>query len=277
MSAIHQDPRLPASTQIEPVQNRTRPDSDGRDGGRPEALTRSAAVVIAVTLQRLVDDATRFWSVEEQLVLDALRRSAKHLNDASIPELSDYVSKLSPEQLRGVASNVKGIYHELLFVHVENLNTDGIEARIFEATNHPGADVEFVVDGDTIREVQLKAVASPAAILEHLSRYPDIEVAVTEEVAASFLDAPNVSPSGFSNGGLTNDVSGVFSELPGDGLGQEIAEGVAMGGLVGAAMAAGKILREGKVSRQQFSQAFGDMAVGGVAATALDVLLDGVS
>lgn len=259
------------------MQNGTRPDSNERDGSRPQALTRSAAVVIAVTLQRLVEDTTRFWSVEEQLVLDALRRSAKQLNDASVPELADYVSKLSPEQLRGVASNVKGIYHELLFVHVENLSADGVKARIFEATNHPGADVEFVVDGDTIREVQLKAVASPAAILEHLSRYPDIEVVVTEEVAACFSDAPNVSPSGFSNSGLTNDVSGVFSGLPGDSLGQEIAEGVAMGGLVGAAMAAGKILREGKVSRQQFSRAFGDMAVGGAVATTLDVLLDGIS
>lgn len=50
-----------------------------------------------------------------------------------------------------------------------------------------------------------------------------------------------------------------------------------MGGLVGAAMVAGKILREGKVSRRQFSQAFGDIAVGGVAATTLGVLLDGIS
>lgn len=259
------------------MQNGTGSNSDGGNDGRPETLTRSATVVIAVTLQRLVDDATRFWSVEEQLVLDALRRSAKHLNDASIPELADYVSKLSPEQLRGVASNVKGIYHELLFVHFENLNADGVEARIFEATNHPGADVEFIVDGDTIREVQLKAVASPTAILEHLSRYPDMPVLVTDEVAASFSDAPNVSTSGFSNSSLTNDVSGVFSELPGDSLMQEIVEGAAIGGLVGAAITAGKILREGKVSKQQFSQAFGDMAVGGVAATTLNALLDSVS
>ena len=99
---------------------------------------------------------------------------------------------------------------------------------------------------------------------------------MTEEVAASFLDVPNVSPSPFTNTGLTNDVSGVFSELPGDSLAQEIGEGAAMGGLVGAAIAAGKILRQGKVSRQQFSSTVGDVAVGGIAATTLDFLLDGI-
>ena len=75
MSAIYQDARLPASAQTRSLQDRNRSD---RDLGLGSAVLgdgqRSAAVVIAVTLQRLVDDSTRFWSVEEQLVLDALRR-----------------------------------------------------------------------------------------------------------------------------------------------------------------------------------------------------------
>ena len=55
------------------------------------------------------------------------------------------------------------------------------------ATNHPGADVEFVVlDGDTISEVQLKAVSSAATIREHLAQYPEIEVVATTEVAEQF-------------------------------------------------------------------------------------------
>ena len=237
-------------------------------------MSRSAAVVIAVTLQRLADDATRFWSVEEQLVLDALRRSAKELNDASIEGLSDYVSALSPEQLRGVASNVKGIYHELLFAHVENIDGDNIDARVFEATNHPGADVEFMVDGDVIHEVQLKAVASPAAILEHLSRYPDIEVMATAEVAAF---VPDGASSGFSNVALRQEVAGVFDELPGDGLVRELGEGVATSALVSGAIAAGRILRGGSTSGLELRQAFGDVAVGGIAAATLDTLLDGIA
>ena len=99
-----------------------------------------------------------------------------------------------------------------------------VAARVFEATNHPGADVEFIVDGDVIHAVQLKAVASPAAIFEHLARYPDIEIVATEEVAAVVSTA---SGSGFSNAAISGDVSRVFTELPGDSMAVEIAEGAA--------------------------------------------------
>ena len=235
--------------------------------------SRSAAVVIAVTLQRLVEDATRFWSVEERLVLDALRRSANGLNDASVEQLAKHVDALSPEQLRGTVSNVKGIYHELLFVHAENADGDGIAARVFEATNHPGADVEFVVDGDVIQAVQLKAVASPDTIREHLARYPEIEVLATEEVAATL---PAVADSGFSNAELSRQVETVLSELPGDTLADEVSDGAATSAILAGAMTAAQVLRSGKVSRQQLSRALGDVSVGVVSATALDVLLAGL-
>jgi len=237
-------------------------------------MTRSAAVVVAVTLQRLVDDASRVWSVEEQMVLDALRRSTTRLNDASVAELAAYVSSLSPEQLRGVASNVKGIYHEMLFVHLANADGDEVTAQMFEATNHPGADVEFIVDGEVIRAVQLKAVANPSQILEHLERYPEIEVIATSEVAARF---PNVDSSGLTNAGLKERVSATFDGLPGDSVIQEIGEGVATSALVSGALAAGRILRGQSVSRKELSSTLSDMAVGGITATALDAILDTVT
>lgn len=256
------------------MQDGTGQDRTGRDGGERGRLTRSAAVVVAVTLQRLVEDASRFWSVEEELVLDALRRSATSLNNATTEELAEYVAGLTPEQLRGVVSNVKGIYHELLFVHAENVDADEVAARVFEATNYPGADVEFIVDGDVIHAVQLKAVASPDTIFEHLVRYPDIEVVATEEVAAGI---PSVSSSGFSNTEISSDVNRVVSELPGDSLDAELAEGAATSALLAGAISAAQVLRSGKVSRQQFATAFGDVSVGVVTATALDVLIDGLS
>lgn len=236
-------------------------------------MRRSAAVVIAITLQRLVDDATRMWTVEEQLVLDALRRSTSALNDASIGELADYVRSLSPEQLRGVASNVKGIFHELLFVNAMNLDGDEISARVFEATNHPGADVEFIMDGEVIREVQLKAVATASAIYEHLARYPEIEVVATAEVAAQ---VPGIVSSGFQNSDLNATVGSAFSELPGDSLAHEIAEGIATSALVSGALTAGRLLAGGRVSGQQFKSILGDAAVGTVTAASLDALLDGL-
>jgi hypothetical protein len=135
---------------------------------------------------------------------------------------------------------VKGIYHELLFVQAENEDWDAVAARVKDFTNHPGGDVEFIVDGNTIGEVQLKAVASEAQVLEHLARYPDIEIRVTDEVAAKM---PSIERSGFSNTELTRDVYGRLAVLQGDGLVDEISEGLATSSLVSSAIIAGKAVR----------------------------------
>jgi len=232
--------------------------------------TRSAAVVLAVTLQRLVEDATRFWSVEEQLVLEALRRSSTALTDASPAELRAYVIDLEPEALQGVLRNVKGIYHELLFAHAENVDGDAVAAQFFEATNHAGADVEFYVDGHSVGVVQLKAVESPSHIAEHLAHYPDIEVRATEEVASGL---PNVESSGFANAVLTETVADTTDELRGEGLATEAVEGVGSSVLVTAAFTAGAMLRSRAISKAQLKSALGDVATGGVAAIVLDALL----
>lgn len=255
------------------MQDATWQDCTGRAGEGRSGLIRSAAVVLAVTLQRLLEDPTRCWSVEEKLVLDALRRSTTDLNDATTAELAAYIAKLSPEELRGVVSNVKGIYHELLFVHAENIDSDEISARVFEATNHPGADVEFFVDGNAIHVAQLKAVKSPDAVFEHLVRYPDIEVIATEEVAK---EIEGVRSSGFSNAELSDDVERVISEVKGENFTVEIAEGATTSTLLTAAISAGRILRSGKVTRRQFATAFGDVSLGVITATVLDVLIDGL-
>lgn len=232
--------------------------------------TRSAAVVLAVTLQRLVEDATRFWSLEEELVLQALRRSANELNNASPTELRDYVVNLDPEALQGVLSNVKGIYHELLFAHAENVDGDEVAAQLFEATNRAGADVEFYVDGDSVGVVQLKAVESASHITEHLTQYPDIEVKATEEVASGF---PDIESSGFTNSALTDAVRDTTNDLHGESVATEAAEGLASSGLVAAAFTARQALRQKSVSNTHLKSALGDTATGGVAAIVLDLLI----
>jgi hypothetical protein len=205
---------------------------------KTERTPRSAAVVIAVTLQRLAEDQTRFLMVEEKLVLDALRRSSNDLRDASEVELGRYIRGMEPEQLRGVVSNTKGIYHELLFARAENMDGDEITAALAGATNQPGHDIEFFSDGDIISQVQLKAVESTSSILRHMERYPDIKVLATEEVAARM---DGVESTGYSNISLTEEVSEVVSELPGDGLLENIGEGIATSGLVSAVIHGGII------------------------------------
>lgn len=192
------------------------------------------------------------------------------LEAASAEELSEYLKSLSQDQLRGVASNVKGIYHELLFVQAENGDWDQVEANVKEFTNHPGGDVEFVVDGNSIGEVQLKAVASDAQVLEHLARYPEIEIKVTEEVAAKM---PDIESSGFSNEELTRDVYDRLAELQGDGLVDEISEGLATSSLASSAIIAGKAARGQHLSGSQIRSFLVDAGVGATTAAVLDGLL----
>ncbi len=182
-----------------------------------------ASVLLAVTFQRLLKGKLSALSLESDLVLDALRRSTNTLENASVQELSDYIQSLSPAQMNGVVSNTKGIYHEMLFVEMHHASGDAEIAEIMEATNFPGADVQFFLDGDVVREVQLKAVSAPTLVYEHLQRYPDIEILVTEETA-SILDG--IGSSGLSNAVLTRDVSERMQELQGEGLLEDVTDGI---------------------------------------------------
>ena len=233
---------------------------------------RSAAVVLAVTFQRLIDDPGRAWSAEEALVLDALRRSRKDLAEASDADLAAYLAGLEPNQLRGVVSNVKGIYHELLFEATEDADGDIVLAQLPEATNHPGSDVEFTVDGEVIGAVQLKAVASPEHVYEHLARYPGIDILATEEVSVMI---PGVSSSGYSNAELEAEVRESFELLPGEGVPKEMLEAASASVLVGAAFVARNALQAGRVEPRALRAAMGDLGVGLTTALALDALLGG--
>lgn len=188
-----------------------------------EQVEQLSSVVLAVTFQRLLDDKISMLGLENDLVLEALRRSTGRLEDASIEQLSEYVRSLTPEQLTGVVSNTKGIYHELLFVEMHNATGLALSAQVMEATNFPGADVQFILEGDVVREVQLKAVNSLSLVYEHLERYPDIEILVTEETAA-MLDG--IASSGLSNAVLSRDVLERMVQLQGDGILEEVSDGI---------------------------------------------------
>jgi hypothetical protein len=233
---------------------------------------RSAAVVIAVTLQRLIDSPNRIWATEEQMVIDALRRSTGKLVDATPEQLGDYLGTLAPDQLRGVVSNVKGIYHEMLVASAENMDGDGVEAFMPEATNQPGYDLEFVFDGEVQRVVQLKAVDSVTHIYEHLERYPGTDIMATEEVAAL---VPGVESSGFTNAELEEQVREVLTETYGSEVPQELLEGASGSLLVSAAFAARQAIRAGRVDKRELKAAMGDLGVGLTTAFVLDVLVTG--
>lgn len=202
-----------------PVGERSKP-SKSRRGNR---VKRVASVALAVTFAQLIEGAHRSWTIEQGLVLKALRRSTNDLRTASDGEISEYLQSLSPKQLRGVVSNTKGIYHEILIVDAENSDGDHITAELMAATNAPGADIIYYQDGDVVSEVQAKAVASPEQIREHLERYPDIDVLATTEMAAVL---EGIESSGFSNMELENEVAHQLDLMQGDNLIENFGEGL---------------------------------------------------
>jgi hypothetical protein len=232
---------------------------------------RLASVVIAVTLHRLMGGTDLFQSVEEQLVIEAVRRSTRALEAASLDEIREYVAAMSPQQARGFLNNVKGIYHELVVANAENVDGDEIFARPHEETNHPGTDIEFLVYGEIVSAVQLKATDNAAYIQEHLDRYPEVCVMATEEIAAEFQ---TVRSSGFTNAALSESVGECVRESSSD-----IADGMASSAsasiLISTALHAGEMLRSGKISKAEVRETMKDVAAIGGTSAILDLLIGG--
>jgi hypothetical protein len=191
-------------------------------------------VLYALLTRSAVDD-----SLESRLVLAALRRSDNALAAASEAELSRYLNSYDAEQLKGIANNVKGIYHELLWVEQFNASHEDRRAEIFSATNHAGSDVRIVdVDsGDVVAEYQLKATDNVAYLNEHLIRYPSIQVVVTDEAAAQLEGA---QASGNLNVRLTEDVKTDLEALGDNTLDDRVLESAGLA----AAISTGRELLE---------------------------------
>ena len=90
------------------------------------SLWKSSAVVLAVTAYKLLSHSSRPWLPEEELVLQAFRRSTNALQSATPKEIGAYLSNFDSAQREGMLNNVKGIFHELLYEKLEN--NDGATA-----------------------------------------------------------------------------------------------------------------------------------------------------
>ena len=207
----------------------------------------TTGVVSVVFLELLAGDVSSLSS-NEALVLDAVRRSNKDLADASDEELANYVQELEPSQLLGLQNNVKGIYHELRFLQDENTDGDSYVAELFEATNHPGADVRIInLETGDAREIQLKATDYLSAIKEHNSRYESVEVFATTEVSEG---ASGIYSSGMSNEELTADVERVTGSLD-DYYDPGVLESMGTAGMVALARNVRVVLKGGTMSNEE--------------------------
>ncbi|MBA6411769.1 hypothetical protein H2508_01430 [Parahaliea sp. F7430] len=193
----------------------------------------SVEAIIGGVFYALITHTVLDGSSEELFVLEALRRSTASLEGASEADLAAYLDSLSPEQLRGVANNVKGIYHEMRWVEEYNATHTDSYATMHQSTTHQGSDVQIFSKetGDLLEEYQLKSTGSTSYVRDHLEKYSDIEVLATTE-ASSVIDG--VKSSGFSNAENTANVGGVFDKVADNTLTDRITDSAELAGLVSA-------------------------------------------
>jgi hypothetical protein len=195
-----------------------------------------AGVIYALLTRSTVDD-----SHESQLALQAIRRMKNTWNDATEAELSDYLSAYDAEQLKGIANNVKGIYHEILFVDQFNEQHDDTYAVLFEETNHAGADIQIksTANDEVLEEFQLKASCDVSYVKAHFEKYPDIDVLATEEVAKALDDCAS---SGISNIEITESTNQTLDSIAENTMLDRATESAALASLVAAGKEAFDVL-----------------------------------
>ncbi|WP_305461986.1 hypothetical protein [Photobacterium leiognathi] len=166
--------------------------------------------------------------IAQSSVFDAVRRGYNELELANNGEIIDYFADVNPDAMSGHISNIKGIVFEQEVVNA--LNEQGMDAMLFEATNHPVSDIALMSDADIAAEVQLKATDSVAYINEALAENPDIPIIVTSEVANGF-DSTMVIDSGIDNVALDDAVSEVLTSEIANHVGESVVSDVASEGL----------------------------------------------
>ncbi|WP_347917125.1 hypothetical protein [Paracoccus marcusii] len=148
--------------------------------------------------------------IEEARVFDAVRRGYNELGSSSPEEIISYFANIDVNAALGHVNHIKGILFEE--VYAAHLTEQGFEAALFEATNHPLADIAIYEGGLFAGELQLKATDSASYVAATLQENPDVSVVVTSEVAARF-DPALVTDSGIENAVLEEVVqNSIFEE-----------------------------------------------------------------
>jgi uncharacterized protein (DUF736 family) len=166
------------------------------------------AAILSVAAKLAFDQSPDF-NESELATIAAMQRAHPSAGD-SYEELGRWLASMDDDRISGVVSNTKGVLHEMEFVRIENSDGDSVHASIFESTNHPGYDVEFV-DADTgaAWQAQLKATDSSDYVQSWIDDHPEGEILVTHEIA----EAMGLPDSGLSNEELTARTEDVVDQL----------------------------------------------------------------
>lgn len=119
--------------------------------------------------------------------------------------LEDIIENYDDAELTVIVNGIKGKLFELRYVDYLNDGhiPDGYQAILAESATNPGWDIAVLgADGSVAEEIQLKATDSVSYVKAALERYPEINVATTEEVYNSLAMqgiTDNLVNSGISN------------------------------------------------------------------------------
>ena len=91
--------------------------------------------------------------ISSESVFDSVRRGYNELETLNNTEIVNYFANVDPDTMVGHISNIKGIVFEQEVVNA--LNEQGLDAMMFEATNHPVSDIAIMSDSDIALEMQL--------------------------------------------------------------------------------------------------------------------------
>ncbi len=123
-------------------------------------------------------------SIDDEYVLQALRRYNSNLSAASLEEMGEHFSGMNPDSISGLINNVQGILHEIEWISIENSDGDSVVAGLFEDTNHEDYDIWYF-DKDTGEYwiEQLKATKDKSEVRNWIEDHPDGTIRVDEEMA----------------------------------------------------------------------------------------------
>ncbi len=150
----------------------------------------------------------------DRQVLEAFRRFTNQ-------EVETLVGR-SSEEIEEIVDEVKGIYFEVLVR--DRLNSGetlgelqlepGQFARLAGSTAQKGWDLEIIDrNGESLEQIQLKATESMSYVKEALRKYPNIRVAVPEEVDSS---SENIIGTSISHDELKQTTEQQLDELSDD-------------------------------------------------------------
>ncbi len=149
---------------------------------------------------------------ERMEVLEAVRRAIPELKDASSEEISVYLDSVdSPEKMQYILNNVQGVLGE--FEAGEYFESEGYDTVFPESLFNPGFDIALYKDEGLEDVVQIKTVSSPVFVNEHLEKYPDIPVYVTEDVYGEMDPHPNIHELDFSSEEISDRIDDAFLQI----------------------------------------------------------------